>query len=425
MFKTSLVALFAIFLGSLMQCDARGRRSTHSLHEGSFAERLNGLRRAGGEESEQTRKLIESLDTADDMELTELRINHRNLNQGSAPAYGAYPASSPTMLVPSPVPSPTMVVVPSPVPSPMMVVPSPVPSSPTMVVVPSPVPSPMMVVPSPVPSPIATAQDSSATPSPTDTTSGSTVQLSFTVSLQGADLSGIQSSMSSFETNFINAIAAILGVASSQISILSLTPGSVMVTFAVNTASDSAASVTSALTGGSTATIPLVVALSSFGVSSASVSTSVAPTSSPVTAAPSPSTSSPSPVTATPSPVTAAPSPSTSSPSTSSPSTSSPSTSSPSPSASSPSPSASSPSPVTATPSPVTAAPSPSASSPSTTTAASPTPTATSSPTSSPIPLPSPVFYPNPTSGATTLSATLSLMSLAAAAAFLCSGFLL
>ena len=57
-----------------------------------FAARIKDLRRVGTIETENTRKLIESLDTVDDFELTALRVKNpkktRALLGGAMGAYG-------------------------------------------------------------------------------------------------------------------------------------------------------------------------------------------------------------------------------------------------------------------------------------------------------------------------------------------------
>jgi len=224
-----------------------------------FAERIQDLRRTGAIETEHTRKLIESLDTVDDIELTALRLPKRSLiakgAYGPPPGYGsneeakdapppAYPSSDGTE---APKASPT--------PSPVLA------------------PSTIIAVP-------------------------------FVLTFQ-ADYNTISSQMASFVADVQSSIASLLGLKPSQVNVTSVLPGSVVVNVALLVDSQTLSTIQSSVATLPTKAQALTPTFAKYGVTS--VSATLPGSSTPVVVAnPSPATSTPTPV-STPSPTLKAP----------------------------------------------------------------------------------------------------------------------
>ena len=164
----------------------------------SFSERIEDLRRVGAKEtSALTRKLIESLDTMDDMELTALRIPKRSMLRTTV-AYGGpvYPPTPPTGPTGNGQEAPDS----SPAPSPT-----------------TPSPAEPSVSPSPEPTP-------SPTPSPS---LASMTALPYVLTFQ-ADYSTIAPQLLYFKGDVQSAISTLLGLPLAQVNITSVAPGSVV-----------------------------------------------------------------------------------------------------------------------------------------------------------------------------------------------------
>ena len=165
----------------------------------SFSERIEDLRRVGAKEtSALTRKLIESLDTMDDMELTALRLPSKRSMLRTTVAYGGpvYPPTPPTGPTGNGQEAPDS----SPAPSPT-----------------TPSPAEPSVSPSPEPTP-------SPTPSPS---LASMTALPYVLTFQ-ADYSTIAPQLLYFKGDVQSAISTLLGLPLAQVNITSVAPGSVV-----------------------------------------------------------------------------------------------------------------------------------------------------------------------------------------------------
>ena len=222
-YQTLKTTLILNNLTTLILSHRRNEKLKGSEFDMDFAERIKDLRRTGAVETEHTRKLIESLDTIDDIELTALRIPKRILSAKGT--YGLYPPPPPSTSdgTEAPIASPT----PSPVPSP-----TPVPSAPIAV----------------------------------------TVKLTFQ-----ADYNTIASQLASFKADVQSSIAALLGLKPSQINVTSVTPGSVIVTVNILADATTLSAVQSSAATLSSKAQSLATAFAKYGVTGVSVTLSGSP----------------------------------------------------------------------------------------------------------------------------------------------------